>query len=82
MRSFSTVQLLKDLRTVIYAAARAPVSITQHRKPRFVLMTIEDYEKLTQRDPRTAYAVEEAPDDLKQFMLAQIDEVLGGDDGR
>lgn len=82
MQSFSTVQLLKDLRTVIYAAVKAPVTITQHRKPRFVIMTVEDYQRLTQRDPRVAFDTRETPDDLRQFMLNQISEVLGDDDAR
>ena len=46
MRKFSTVELLRDLKTVTHAAARAPVAITQHRKPRFVLMALEDFDRL------------------------------------
>ncbi|RJF86689.1 type II toxin-antitoxin system Phd/YefM family antitoxin [Oleomonas cavernae] len=80
MKTFSTVDLLKDLRTVIFAAAKSPVSITQYRKPRFVLMTVEDYERITNRDPRKAYAIEETPDELRAFMLGEIDKVLGDDD--
>lgn len=46
MREFTTVEVLRDLKTVTHAAARAPVAITQHRKARFVLMAIEDFERL------------------------------------
>jgi PHD/YefM family antitoxin component YafN of YafNO toxin-antitoxin module len=42
MRTFSTVELLRDLPTVTEAVARGPVAITRHRKPRYVLMAMED----------------------------------------
>ena len=32
---------------VLDAAARAPVTITRHRKPRYVLMSVERYETMT-----------------------------------
>jgi hypothetical protein len=38
MRELSTVELLRDFKTVIHAAARELVAMTQHRKRRFVLM--------------------------------------------
>lgn len=63
MREFSTVELLRDLKTVTHAAARAPVAITQHRKRRFVLMAIEDYERLeaNHTDPLRAHRTEDTP---------------------
>jgi hypothetical protein len=39
MREFSIVDLLRDLETVLHAAAREPVAITQRRKRRLVLTT-------------------------------------------
>jgi prevent-host-death family protein len=55
------VDLLRDLKTVTHAAAREPVAITQHRKPRFVLMAIEDFERLQAGvvGPRKAYRLDE-----------------------
>jgi len=78
MRKFSTVDLLRDLKTVAHAAAREPVAITQHRKARFVLMAIEDFERLkaANPDPRRAYRVEETPPDLAGLLIAGLDRII------
>jgi prevent-host-death family protein len=82
MRAFSTVELLRDLKTVTHAATRAPITITQHRKPRFVMMAIEDYEKLRNPhpDPRRAYFTSETPPELKELLLAELDRIADGRD--
>lgn len=81
MRSFSTVDLLRDLKTVTHAAARAPIAITQHRKPRFVLMAIEDYEKMRSNpDPRRVYRTSETPSELKALLLEGLDRIAEGRD--
>ena len=50
---------------IIAAALREPVTITQRNKPRLVLMSIEDYRRLTARaEPRKAGWLETMPDDL------------------
>ena len=82
MRQFSTVELLRDLKTVTHAAARAPIAITQHRKPRFVLMAMEDYERLQNAnpDPRRAFRTRETPADLKALLLEGLDRIAEGRD--
>lgn len=45
MKSFSTVDFNKRVGEVIEAALKEPVFITRRKKPKFVLMTIEDYER-------------------------------------
>ena len=77
MRQFSTVELLRDLKTVTHAAARAPIAITQHRKPRFVLMAIEDFEKLkkSNSDPRRVYKAGETPPKLRKLFLKELDRI-------
>lgn len=81
MREFTTVELLRDLKTVTHAAARAPVAITQHRKARFVLMAIEDFERLRAAipDPRKAYLTEETPPDLAALLGEGLDRIIAGD---
>lgn len=82
MRQFSTVDLLRDLKTVTHAAARAPIAITQHRKPRFVLMAIEDFDKLKAVDPRKSFKAGETPPKLAKLLLEGLDRILDGkDDG-
>jgi len=82
MRTFSTVDLLRDLKTVTHAAAREPVAITQHRKARFVLMAMEDFERLKagNPDPRRTYRVEETPPELASLLVAGLDRIIDGTD--
>jgi prevent-host-death family protein len=82
MRKFSTVELLRDLKTVTHAAAREPVAITQHRKPRFILMAIEDFERLQSRrpDPRKAHRIEETPPELATMLIDELDRIIDGAD--
>jgi prevent-host-death family protein len=82
MREFTTVELLRDLKTVTHAAARAPVTITQHRKPRFVLMAVEDFEQLktANPDPRKAWQVEETPSELASLLAVGLEKIIAGED--
>lgn len=73
MREFSTVELTQKIGTVTHVASREPVTITQHRKPRFVLMSIEDYERLRARgDTRTAGTLETMPGDLFEEIKGEL----------
>ncbi|HUK59596.1 MAG TPA: type II toxin-antitoxin system prevent-host-death family antitoxin [Stellaceae bacterium] len=82
MKEFSTVDLLRDLKTVTHAATRAPVTITQHRKPRFVLMAVEDFDRLRTalRDPRKSYRVADTPPELARLLVDGLDAILAGQD--
>lgn len=77
MRRFSTVDLDKNLGDVKAAAAREPVVITEHRKDRFVIMSIEDYNRLRGlSDPQKAYGAGETPPEIADNFLAEIDRIL------
>lgn len=82
MREFTTVELLRDPKTVTHAAARALVAITQHRKARFVLMALEDFERLKTANPdsRKAYRVEETPSELASLLVGALDKIIEGGD--
>ena len=74
MRTFSTVELTQQVGTVTYAASKEPVAITHHRKPRYVLMSMDDFEKL--RDgmrPRKAFGAGEAPQDLSRILAFELE---------
>ncbi len=83
MRQFTTVELLRDLKTVTHAAAREPVTITQHRKPRFVLMAVEDFDRLqgSPADPRRSYGEGETPTELAEVLISGLDRIIAGEDG-
>lgn len=86
MRKFSTVELVRDIRTVTMAADRQPVAITQHRKPRYVLMTYDDFKKIVHgnADPRRVYGPGETPPELAAILLPELDRLIAdgsaGDD--
>ena len=65
MTTYSTSDLSRKSGDIIAAALRRPVSITQRGKPRLVLLSAEDYKRLTvQADTRTAGLLETMPDAL------------------
>lgn len=77
MQKFSTVELLRDIKTVTMAADRQPVAITQHRKARYVLMTYDDFEAMKKtRDPRKAYGPNEAPPELAALIGLELDRII------
>lgn len=77
MRRFTTVELDKNIGDIKAVAAREPVIITEHRKDRFVMMSIEDFERLRKAgDPQRALGAGETPLDIAAPFLAEIDRVL------
>jgi len=65
MTSYSTSDLSRKSGDIIAEALRKPVTITQRNKPRLVLLSIEDYRRLTARaDTRKVGTLESMPDDL------------------
>jgi PHD/YefM family antitoxin component YafN of YafNO toxin-antitoxin module len=71
MQSYSIVDLVRNIRDVTLAASKAPISLTQHRKARYVLMSKEDFEQLSARaqDPRKAYLTEDMPEESMALFL-------------
>jgi hypothetical protein len=77
VQKFTTVDLLRDIKTVTMAADRQPVAITQHRKPRYVLMTYDEFEAMKGRgDPRRVYGAHEAPEELVDIVLPELDRLI------
>lgn len=74
MQEFPATTLTRDPSSLKEAARKRPVAITEHNRPRFVLMSFEQYEKLTRRpkDPRRAIRTAETPEDLRALMLEAL----------
>lgn len=73
MARYSTSDLSRKSGDIIAEALRRPVTITQRNKPRLVLLSIEDYRKLTARaDTRKAGRLETMPDDLFEDLEKAI----------
>jgi hypothetical protein len=77
MKSFSTGDLSRKIGDVTHAASQAPISITQHNKPRYVMMSVEVFERL---NPRRAFGVEEVPDEIANWLVPQL-EAFGRGEG-
>ncbi|MGM4984388.1 MULTISPECIES: prevent-host-death protein [Rhizobium] len=77
MQKFSTVELLRDIKTVTMAADRQPVAITQHRKARYVLMTYEDFAAMKENsDPRRVFGPGETPTELAELIVPELDRLI------
>ncbi len=63
--SFTTSDLSRKSGDIIAEAMRRPVTITQRRKPRLVILSVEEFERLKgSADRRRAHRIEDMPDDL------------------
>ncbi|SCM75236.1 Prevent-host-death family protein [uncultured Pleomorphomonas sp.] len=77
MRSFPSTELKRLIGDVLDAASREPVAITKHNKPRYILMSVHDYERRFPKDERRAYAADEMPDEhltMLESALAELEE--------
>jgi len=71
--TYTTSDLSRKSGDIIAEALRHPVTITQRSKPRLVLLSIEDYERLRHSaDVRSAGTIETMPDSL----LAEIEDAV------
>jgi prevent-host-death family protein len=73
MARYSTSDLSRKSGDIIAEALRKPVTITQRNKPRLVLLSIEEYRRLTARaDTRKSGRLETMPDDLFEDIKAEV----------
>ena len=85
---FPAADLARHTGDILDAASRAPVTITRHRKPRFVLMSVERYEALIGGGAtQQAHTLDDMPPELKAVMVAALErdlatsEAARGDEG-
>ncbi len=78
MRQFSDSDLLRDIKTVAMAADRQPVIITQRRKPRYVLMSYDEYQAMTEAraNPRRVFGPGETPAEFAELILPELDKLI------
>ena len=63
------------------AAARGPVSLSDHGRSRFVIMSREEYDSLTsRRDPRQARATADIPAEEAAQLTSYLQGVLNHDE--
>jgi prevent-host-death family protein len=80
MRAFTTNDLNKQVGEVTDAATKSPVLITRHRKPRFVMMSYEHYQRIKGgTDPRRVYGAGETPAAVAEIFSGEIERLATGD---
>lgn len=66
---FKAADLARQTSDLFDAAIRSPIAITKHRKPKFVLMSMDQYQKLSRETSQQVYMINEMPEDLKALMV-------------
>ncbi|UXS05493.1 type II toxin-antitoxin system prevent-host-death family antitoxin [Agrobacterium tumefaciens] len=80
MRRFTMSDLNKQVGDATDAASREPIVLTKHRKPRFVLMSYEHYERLRSGgDRRKPHRATDMPDEHVELFSAEIDRLARGE---
>lgn len=79
MKQFPAADLTRKTGDLFQAATVAPVAITKHRKPRFVIMSVERFEALTEgKDAQVALSVADMPDEMGDLLDRGIEDHLRG----
>lgn len=74
MSTYTTSDLSRKSGDIIADALRRPVTITQRNKPRLVLLSIEDYRRLTERaNTRKAETLDSMPDEVFEKFKAAVE---------
>ncbi|MEQ9587306.1 MAG: type II toxin-antitoxin system Phd/YefM family antitoxin [Parvibaculaceae bacterium] len=83
MKTFTTADLNKHVGEVTDAAAKGPVVLTRHNRPKFVMLSFEDYERITARlkDSRKAFRTADTPEPYRSELLKALEEVIGEEGG-
>ena len=73
---FKAADLTRHTSDLFDAAIRSPVAITKHRKPKFVLMSMDQYQQLARGATQRAHMLDEMPVDLKTLMIEGLERDL------
>jgi len=80
LKHFPAGDLTRHTADLFEAATVAPIAITKHRKPRFVVMSVNRYKSLIEKRPmQVAVSVAQMPDDLAQSLDKGIKDYINGD---
>lgn len=76
---FKAADLTRHTSELFDAAIRSPVAITKHRKPKFVLMSMDQYQQLAKGATQQVHMLDELPDDLKALMIEGLERDMNQD---
>jgi prevent-host-death family protein len=72
MATFPSSDWTRKSGDIFEAARRGPVTITQRKRPAFVVMTVDEFQRLTATDTRRHYTIDTLPDELFAKAEAEI----------
>lgn len=79
MREFAAGDLTRNTGDLFEAATVAPVVITRHRKPRYVVMSMDRYESLTRSaSQQIAVDVADMPEELGNLWDKGVEDHFHG----
>lgn len=73
MRSFPVSDLGAGSAPLLDAALSSPVALTEEGKPKLIMLSIEEWERLSY--PR-AYTLENAPEHIHADLMAGLDRII------
>ena len=76
---FKAADLTRHTSELFDAAIRSPVAITKHRKPKFVMMSMDQYQQLARGATQQVHLLDEMPEDLKTLMIEGLERDLDQD---
>lgn len=75
MTVFSSTDWNRKSGDIFEAARRGPVTITQRKRPAFVVMSYEAFQRLLGQR-QTAFTLEDAPDDVHDALMRGLDAIV------
>jgi prevent-host-death family protein len=77
MKHFPSSAITRDSGELLHSADTEPVAITRYSRPRYVLMSVDHYERLKAAgDTRRSYAVSDMPGDVAELLEKGLNEYL------
>lgn len=76
MKQFPAADLTRNTGDLFEAATKAPVAITKHRKPRFVIMSMDQFETLAGKSAQVSVDVADMPDEFGALLDKGIEDHL------
>ena len=73
MTEFSSTDWNRKSGDIFEAARRGPVTITQRKRPAFVVMSHDAFQRLTRAETRRHYTLDTLPDDIFEKAEAELD---------
>lgn len=72
MATFPSTDWTRKSGDIFEAARRGPVTITQHKRPAFVVLTYDEYQRLIAPESRRHFTIENVPDAVFEKAQAAL----------